>query len=159
MNAIQNITTYTQFYISPSNIVTPIATATINLLPYLEYTVNILIIFVKTTSFILGELFTEFFINLSIDKIIYLIGLYNLIMLFIIDNDVITNARNIKKNTCEIESIKQQLIYLRNINRLRDNEDSALFQDIKDNYNYTNNKFQTLDRKLKKIEKELERYN
>jgi len=157
MNAIQNIITPTLLYISATNMVTPIVT--INLYPYFEYVVNILEIFIETTVFILGELFTELFLNFSVDKIIYVIGLYNLFMMFIIDNDVIRNVRDIEKNTRDIESIKKQLIYLKQVDRLRENDDNTLFQDIKDNYQYTNNKFQTLDRKVRKIEKELRFYD
>lgn len=70
-------------YISATNMLTPLATITFDriytiALVYGNLILDALQIFIQTASFIMKEGITEFFSNFTIEKIVYILVIYNL---------------------------------------------------------------------------------
>lgn len=153
-------------FISATNMVTPITTITFdslytNALVFGNIVVNILQIFIETAGFIMKEGFTEAFANasalwtnLNFEKIVYIIGVYNLFMLLVLDNQ----RRKITEQNEHIESLEKQVDYLKKMERMREDLDELWIQDVKSYHQETSKKMTAMEKKIKKMEKEMKIY-
>lgn len=133
-------------YISTTNMLTPIATITFNkiytiALVYGNLILNALQIFIQTAGFIMKE-------------VVYILIIYNLFMMAAIDNQ----QRKIIEQNKENESLKTEINYLKKSERMREDLDVLWFQDVKKYHEETSNKIATLEKKIKKMDKEIRIY-
>ena len=114
MSNIEYINQYmVPVYISSTNMVTPLVTIKFdtlytNTLIFFQsivsvsiMVVNIIQIGIQTAVFIMKEGFTEFFANLTIEKIVYILVMYNVLIITAIDNQ----RRKIAEQKEQIENI------------------------------------------------------
>lgn len=146
-------------FISANNMVTPIATITFDslytsALVFGNFIVNILQIVIQTAGFMMKEGFTEFFANLTIEKIVYILVIYNLLILTAIDKQ---RRKNREQNEL-VESLEKQINYLKKSERMREELDELWLQDIRRYHQETNNKINAMEKKIKKFEKDLKQY-
>lgn len=146
-------------YISAANMMTPVATITFDriytsAMVYGNLILNALEIFIKTAGFIMKEGMAEFFANLTIEKIVYILAIYNLFMMLIIDNQ----RRQSTQQKKQIETLNKKVNYLKKTERIREDLDEIWLQDIKKNHQETSYKVETMEKKIKKLEKELKQY-
>lgn len=146
-------------FISANNMVTPIATITFDslytsALVFGNFIVNILQIVIQTAGFMMKEGFTEFFTNLTIEKIVYILVIYNLLILTAIDKQ---RRKNREQNEL-VESLEKQINYLKKSERMREELDELWLQDIRRYHQETNNKINAMEKKIKKFEKDLKQY-
>jgi hypothetical protein len=141
-------------YITPTNVVTPIITIESfykNIVLLLYTTGNILRIVIQTTTFILKEIFAEVFTKMTLVKMIYIIGIYNLFMLAVLDN----HQRKIIKQKEQIEALEKNLKHLKKANKVRDDFEQLWIHDIKSHNQETTKKMINIEKKVKKLEKDL----
>lgn len=149
-------------YISATNMVSPITTIKFeNAFIFFKWIVsisnivlNILKIGIQTTAFITKEVFVEAFTNLTLEKIVYIIGVYNLFMLLAIDNQ----NRKIREQKEQIERLEKNVIYLKKTEIIYEDLNEIWLQDIKTYHQETNNKITAMEKKIKKFEKDLKMY-
>jgi len=146
-------------YISATNMLTPLATITFDriytiALVYGNLMLAALQIFIQTAGFIMKEGITEFFSNFTIEKIVYILVIYNLLMMAAIDNQ----RRKFTEQNKENESLKKEINYLKKSERMREDLDELWFQDVKKYHEETSNKIATLEKKIKKMNKEIKIY-
>ena len=149
----------TPIFISSTNMVTPLATISFDKLytsaiVFTNFILNILQIGIQTTGFMMKEGFTEFFANLTIEKIVYILVIYNLLILTAIDKQ----RRKITGQNEQIESLEKQINYLRKTERMREELDELWLQDVRRYHQETNNKITAMEKKIKKFEKDLKQY-
>jgi hypothetical protein len=140
-------------YISSTNAVTPLVNIDIlytKIQIFFNIVVNILRIFVETTAFIMKEIFAEAFTKMTLVKMIYIIGIYNLFMLAVLDN----HHRKLAKQKEKIEALEKQVKHLKKANKLRDNFEQLWIHDIKSYNQETTKKMTSIENKIKKMEKE-----
>ena len=135
-------------YISATNMLTPLATITFDriytiALVYGNLMLDALQIFIQTASFIMKEGITEFFSNFTIEKIIYILVIYNLFMMAAIDNQ----RRKFTEQNKENVSLKKKINYLIKSERMREELDELCLQDVKEFHQETRNKITTLEKK------------
>jgi heme/copper-type cytochrome/quinol oxidase subunit 1 len=98
------------------------------------------------------EIFVEIFTNMTVVKMVYIIGIYNLFMLAVLDS----HQRKITKQKQQIESLEKQLIHLKKAEKVRDDFEQLWIHDIKHDiksYNQeTTRKMTSMEKKIKKIE-------
>ena len=124
MSNIEYINQYmVPVYISSTNMVTPLVTIKFdtlytNTLIFFQsivsvsiMVVNIIQIGIQTAVFIMKEGFTEFFANLTIEKIVYILVMYNVLIITAIDNQ----RRKIAEQKEQIESLEKNILYLKMI--------------------------------------------
>ncbi len=141
-------------YITPTNVVTPLLTIDSlykNVLVFLYTAGNILQIVIQTTIFIMKEIFTEAFTKMTLVKMIYIIGIYNLFMLAVLDN----HQRKIIKQKEQIEALEKNLKHLKKANKVRDDFEQLWIHDIKSHNQETTKKMINIEKKVKKLEKDL----
>ena len=134
------MTTIFPIYISSTNMIMPLTTIKLdNLYSAMLIFYNILHIVIKTAVFIVKEGLKIVFTNLTLEKIVYIIVLYNLLIFMIIDNE--------RKKLKAIEEVINY--YNRNIEEMR----------IKDEIiNENSTKIKLIDKKIKKIERDIKIY-
>lgn len=153
-------------YISATNMVTPLTSIKYdvlyaNALIYLNIVVNILQIGIQTVTFIMKEAFVEAFANagsilrsLTIEKIIYILVIYNLLIITAIDKQ----RRKITEQNTQIESLEKQIDYLKKTERMREDLNELWLQDVRRYHLETNNKIRTMEKRIKKMDKEIKIY-
>lgn len=149
----------TPIFISSTNMVTPLATISFDKLytsaiVFTNFILNILQIGIQTTGFMMKEGFTQFFTNLTIEKIVYILVIYNLLILTAIDKQ---RRKNIEQKQ-QIEELEKNVIYLKKTERMREDLDELWLQDVRRYHQETNNKITGMEKKIKKFEKDLKLY-
>jgi Ca2+/H+ antiporter len=94
------------------------------------------------------EIFVEIFTNMTVVKMVYIIGIYNLFMLAVLDN----HQRKITKQKQQIESLEKQLRHLKKAEKVRDDFEQLWIHEIKSYNQETTRKMTTMEKKIKKIE-------
>jgi len=146
-------------YISATNIVTPVATITFDrfytsALVLCNLVLTTLKIFTQTTGFMIKEGLTEFFAILTIEKIVYILVIYNIFMMLVIDNE----RRNFAEQKEVVEALNKEVNYFKKSERIREDLDELWLQDVKKYHKETNNKVATMEKKIKKLEKVLKEH-
>jgi hypothetical protein len=139
-------------YITSMNAVTPLITINsfyTKMILFFNAAVNILQICIQTVSFIMKEIIAEVFTKLTPVKIVYIIGIYNLFMLAVLDS----HQRKIAKQKEQIASLEKQLKNLKKSEKIRDEFEQLWIHDIKSCNQETNNKMTSMEKKIKKMEK------
>jgi len=98
-------------YITPTNSVTPLLTINnlyTDTVQLLNIAANILQIVFQTITFIMKEIFAEVFTKMTLVKMIYIIGIYHLFILAVLDN----HQRKIIKQKQQIETLEKQVRHL-----------------------------------------------
>lgn len=158
-----NIESYMNpLYITAANIVTPISTITFeDLYENAVIFVNILQIGIETIAFIAKEGILEAFTNastiwtnLTLEKIVYIIILYNLFMLISLENQ----QKKIAEQKVLIESLEKNIINLNKTERMREDLLQMCIQNIRVHHTDTTKKFELIDKKIKKLDKDLKQY-
>lgn len=145
----------TPFFISAANMVTPLATITIDTLYENVLTLaNIVRVGIETFAFIMKEGIIEAFTNLTLEKIVYMLVVYNLFMLMAIDNQ----RKKIAEQNKLIESLEKNVVYLKKTERMREDLEQMWVQDVREYHADTTKKFALVDKKMKKLEKDLKQY-
>ena len=146
-------------YISSTNMVTPLVTIKFdtlytNTLIFFQsivsvsiMVVNIIQIGIQTAVFIMKEGFTEFFANLTIEKIVYILVMYNVLIITAIDNQ----RRKIAEQKEQIESLEKNILYLKKTERMREDLEESWIQE-------TTKKMRFMENKIKKMDKEIKQY-
>ena len=160
MSNIEYINQYmVPVYISATNMVTPLVTIKFdtlytNTLIFFQsivsvsiMVVNIIQIGIQTAVFIMKEGFTEFFANLTIEKIVYILVMYNLLILTAIDKQ----RRKIAEQKEQIEELEKNVIYLKKTERMREDLEESWIQE-------TTKKMRFMENKIKKMDKEIKQY-
>jgi hypothetical protein len=150
-------------YITSTNMVTPlipnhlipnrlitIKSFYTNTLIVMNMLFNIVGICIQTLFLIMKEIFLEVFTNMTVVKMVYIIGIYNLFMLAVLDNQ----QKKIAKQKEQIESLEKQVRHLKKADKVRDEFEQLWIHDIKSYNQETNHKIISIEKKIKKIEKE-----
>jgi hypothetical protein len=138
-------------YISSTNMIMPLTTIKLDNLMVIFY--NILQIIINTTCFIVKEGVKIVFTNLTLEKIVYIIILYNLLIFMVIDSQ----RKKMNQQKKELEYLEEAINYYnRNIEEMRnkDQDNIILYELINEN----STKMKLMDRKLKKIERDIKIY-
>jgi Ca2+/H+ antiporter len=140
-------------YITSTNTVTPLVNiealyTKIQIL--FNIAANILRIGIETTVFIIKEIFTEACTKMTLVKMIYIIGIYHLFMLAVLDN----HHRKLAQQKEKIEALEKQVKHLKKASKLRDDFEQLWIHDIKSYNQETTKKMTTIENKIKKMEKD-----
>ena len=135
------------YYISDTNMVLPLTTISLNNI--YNIAINILEIIIRTSLFILREAVKEIFkidwnSKFTTENIVFIIAIYSFITLIILDDQ--RNKINEQKN--KIESLEKYINYLKKVDRTRDEDQINIIQKI-------NKKMVLIDKKIKKMEKDI----
>ena len=159
MNAIELLKT--PFYISNMNMIVPLTTINLHFLNVFKFTgliistlMNFTIIFTQTFIFILSELFNMLMKEADTQLVIIIIGAYSVFMFLILDEHRI----KLKEQTQQMETIENQLNYLKKMERMRENEEQMIILEFKKYSEETDKKISTMEKKIKKFEKDLKLY-
>lgn len=159
MNAIELLKT--PFYISNMNTIVPLTTINLHFLNVFKFTgliistlMNFTIIITQTFIFILSELFNMLMKEADTQLVIIIVGAYSVFMFLILDEHRI----KLKEQTQQMETIENQLNYLKKMERMRENEEQMIIQEFKKYSEETNKKISTMEKKIKKFEKDLKLY-
>ena len=107
-------------YISTTNMITPLATISYDaMISFFNTVVDILQIGIQTISFIVKEGIISCLKNLTLEIIVYIIGVYNLFMVLVIDNQ----QRKFIEQKNKIESLEKHMDYLKKTERMREDMD------------------------------------
>jgi hypothetical protein len=150
-------------YITSTNMVTPLIPnhlITNTLITFKSFYINTLIVMnmlfnivgicIQTLFLIMKEIFLEVFTNMTVVKMVYIIGIYNLFMLAVLDNQ----QKKIAKQKEQIESLEKQVRHLKKADKVRDDFEQLWIHDIKSYNQETTKKMISIEKKIKKIEKE-----
>lgn len=153
-------------YISTTNMVTPLATIKFdtlytNTLIFFQWivstsimVVNIIQFGIQTAVFIMKEGFTEFFANLTIEKIVYILVIYNVLILTAYICSIgyaVDQRRKIVEQKEQIESLEKNILYLKKTERMREDLEESWIQE-------TTKKIRFMENKIKKMDKEIKQY-
>ena len=116
--------------------------------------IDILQIGIQTIGFIMKEGILAAFTNLTLEKIVYIIGVYNLFMLLVLDNQ----RKKITEQKNQIENLEKNVDYLKKMERMREDMDELWIQDIRAYHQETSKKTTAMEKRIKKIKKELKQY-
>jgi len=149
-------------YVSVTNTVTPLATITVDALYRNAVSfLNILQIFIQTAYFIVKEGIVAAFANasgilenLTLEKIVYIIGVYNLFMMAALDNQ----RKKIAEQKKLIEYLEKNVSYLKKTERTREDLHEMWIQDVKSYHADTSKQMVAMEKKIKKLEKDLKQY-
>lgn len=153
-------------YISATNMVTPLANISFDkvytsAIVFANFVLNIVQIVIQTAGFMMKEGFSELYnnassilTNLTIEKIVYILVIYNLLILTAIDKQ----RRKNREQNQQIESLEKQINYLKKTERMREELDELWLQDVRRYHQETNNKMTAMEKKIKKFEKDLKQY-
>ena len=155
----------TPVYVSAANMITPIATIKLETLyENAVIFVNILQIGIETAAFIVKQGIVAAFdnastinvssiwTNLTLDKIVYILIVYNLFMLMTIDN---LNKRASEQKE-KITSLEKNVIYLKKTEGMREDLEQMWIQDVRAYHADTTKKLISINNKMKKLEKQYE---
>jgi len=147
-------------YVSDTNMVTPLATISLyqETITIFNIILGVLQIVIQTTGFILKETILATFRNLTLEKIVYIIGVYNLLMLVVLDNMLVLLDNQRKKITEQkelIENLDKNIIYLNKIKTMRENFDEVWIQDVRTYHEETTQKIEAMGKRIEKLEKDL----
>jgi hypothetical protein len=140
-------------YITSTNMVTPLMTLNTFYTKtsiFLNMVFNILQIGIQTVFFIMKEICVEAFTNMTLVKMVYIIGIYNLFMLVVLDS----HQRKITKQKDRIEYLEKQVRHLKKAGKGRDDFEQLWIHDIKSYNQETNKKMISMEKKIEKIEKD-----
>jgi hypothetical protein len=137
--------------INPINTLITIKSFYTNTLIVMNMLFNIVGICIQTLFLIMKEIFLEVFTNMTVVKMVYIIGIYNLFMLAVLDNQ----QKKIAKQKEQIESLEKQVRHLKKADKVRDEFEQLWIHDIKSYNQEINHKITSIEKKIKKIEKEL----
>jgi hypothetical protein len=137
--------------INPINTLITIKSFYTNTLIVMNMLFNIVGICIQTLFLIMKEIFLEVFTNMTVVKMVYIIGIYNLFMLAVLDNQ----QKKIAKQKEQIESLEKQVRHLKKADKVRDEFEQLWIHDIKSYNQETTKKMISMEKKIKKIEKEL----
>lgn len=147
--------TMAPIYITSTNMITPATNPLMTLndlymnsLILLNMILNIIGIGIQTILFIVKEIFVEAFTNMTVVKMAYMIVIYNLFMLAVLDS----HQRKITKQKEQIESLEKQLRHLKKAEKVRDDFEQLWIHDIKSYNQETIKKMTSMEKKIKKIE-------
>jgi hypothetical protein len=141
------------FYVSETNTLTPLVN--INVVQLFIIIWNILHICVQILFFIIKEIFVEAFTNLTFEKVVYVIVIYNLFMLVVTIDNQDKKSEKLKE---QIDLLEKQMGYLKKVERMREEMDELLAKDIRLYLENTNNLMQVMENKIKKVENNLRLY-
>ena len=142
-------------YISTTNMITPLATISYDaMISFFNTVVDILQIGIQTISFIVKEGIISCLKNLTLEIIVYIIGVYNLFMVLVIDNQ----QRKFIEQKNKIESLEKHMDYLKKTERMREDMDEIWIKDLRTFHQETNKKVSVIEKKIKKMEKDMKIY-
>lgn len=156
----------TPVFISATNMVTPLENISFDkvyttAIVFANFVLNIVQIVIQTAGFMMKEGFSELYnnassilTNLTIEKIVYILVIYNLLILTAIDKQ----RRKNREQNQQIESLEKQINYLKKTERMREELDELWLQDVRRYHQQTNNKMTAMEKKIKKFEKDLKLY-
>jgi hypothetical protein len=127
MNAIELLKT--PFYISKLNMVIPLTK--INF--YFTNVVKFVSIMIHTVVLITNELLKLLISEAKTETIVYIMCILGVFMFFVLND-------KLSEQTRDIESLKNQLNYLKKMERMRDEIDEIRIKDLKFNQEKTNQK-------------------
>jgi hypothetical protein len=127
MNAIELLKT--PFYISKLNMVIPLTK--INF--YYVNVVKFVSIMIHTVVLIKNELFKLLISEAKTETIVYIMCIFGVFMFFVLND-------KLSEQTRDIESLKNQLNYLKKMERMREQIDEIRIKDMKLNQEKTNQK-------------------
>ena len=134
-------------YITSTNTVTPLIILDniyTNILIFFNVVVHIAQIGIQTATFIIKEIFQEIFTKMTLVKMVYIIGIYHLFILAVLDS----HQRKITKQKEQIESLEKQVKHLKKSEKLREDFEELLWS------KETTKKMTTMEKKIKKMEKD-----
>lgn len=134
--------------INPINPLITIKSFYINTLIMMNMLFNTARICIQTLFFLMKEIFVEAFSKMTVVKMVYIIGIYNLFMLAVLDNQ----QRKIAKQEEKIESLEKELRHLKKADKVRDEFEQLWIHDIKSYNKETTKKMISMEKKIKKIE-------
>ena len=159
MNAIEFLKT--PFYISQFNMVMPVTKinlGNVNIYSYVATPTRAVIEFISvlayTSAFMAEQLLKIVFVEANTDMVLYIMCVFTVFM-FLVLND---QKNKLNEQTEQIESLENRINYLKKMERMREEMDEMWIQDIKMYQQETTKKIVTMDRKLKKLEKDLKAY-
>jgi hypothetical protein len=138
-------------YITSTNTVTPLMTFEglyfdniyTNILIFFNVVVHIAQIAIQTATFIIKEIFQEIFTQMTLVKMVYIIGIYHLFILAVLDS----HQRKITKQKEQIESLEKQVKHLKKSEKLREDFEELWSKE-------TTKKMTTMEKKIKKMAKD-----
>jgi hypothetical protein len=138
-------------YITSANTVTPLMTFEglyfdniyTNIVIFFNVAVHIVRIGIQTGTFIMKEIFEEIFTKMTLVKMIYIIGIYHIFILAVLDS----HQRKITKQKQQIESLEKQVKHLKKSEKLREDFEELWSRE-------TTKKMTTMEKKIKKMEKD-----
>jgi hypothetical protein len=158
MYTMANLEYITPIYVSvtPTEwLTTPLATISFDATyQVFNIIIDILQIFIQTAGFIMKEGFAEVWTNLTLQKIVYIIGVYNLFMLLVLDNQ----RKKITEQKNQIENLEKNVDYLKKMERMREDMDELWIQDVRTYHQETSKKTTAMEKRIKKLEKDLKQY-
>lgn len=158
MYTMANLEYITPIYVSvtPTEwLTTPLATISFDAIyQVFNIIIDILQIFIQTAGFIMKEGFAEVWTNLTLQKIVYIIGVYNLFMLLVLDNQ----RKKITEQKNQIENLEKNVDYLKKMERMREDMDELWIQDVRTYHQETSKKTTAMEKRIKKLEKDLKQY-
>lgn len=159
MNAIEFLKT--PLYISNMNTVVPLTTINLYLIDIFNYArlivlslINFTTLFTQTTQFISTELFKLLISETNTQLIIIILGACSGFMFLILQE----HRNKLNDQTQHIQNLQSQVKYLKKMERIYENEEQNLIQDFKRYVDETGKKIITLEKKIKKMEKEIKIY-
>jgi hypothetical protein len=156
MNAIELLKT--PFYISNMNNIIPLTKINIFYSNYasefLTSSMQFISILTHTTTFVAQKLVSLAFLELNTEIVLYIMCIFTIFMLLVLND----HKNSLNQQTRQIESLESRINYLKKMERMREELVESWIQDIKLYQKQTNNKFAFMDRKIKKIEKDLKIY-
>lgn len=146
-------------YISADNMVTPLTTISFeklytSALVFANFVVNIIQIGIQTAVFIMKEGFTELFSNLTIETILNILFIYNVLILTAYICSIgyaVDQRRKIVEQQEQIESLEKNILYLKKTERMREDLEESWIQE-------TTKKIRFMENKIKKMDKEIKQY-
>lgn len=156
--------TISPVYITATNMIVPISTITLKSFTETTYklystSLRVLEIIFHTSSFIIHQAFNEIETYLlkhplDIEKTMYTILLCSIFMAILLFNSI----RQSYEQSERIGSLERKIHILEKETLLRNNMDEVWSEDIKIFHNEINIKYSILDKKIKKIERELKQF-
>ena len=151
MSTLELLNNIHTFYVSPANAISSLEIITYDDLHEMILTAfNVGQIAIQTSCFILKELFLEAFTHLTFDKVLYVIVIFNVLLLIGLDN----MKRKLTEQNKIVVSLEEEVLYLKKTERLREYLYEFQIKDTRDK----SNKIDELDKKIKKLNNALKIY-
>jgi hypothetical protein len=141
-------------YITSTNAVTHLITIDsfyTKLVILFNISVNIARIGIETVFFIMKEIFAEVCTKMTLVKMVYIIGIYHLFMLAVLDS----HQRKLAQQKEQIEYLEKQVKHLKKSDKVRDDFEQLWIHDIRSYNKETTKKMTNMEKKIKKMEKDL----